>query len=103
MAAIIGVAADGKDSLSCRRFSCDGQAAAGPEPAAGRGSPWLHLPPLPAPLKSQPRPGNHLIGWYLAAAGITSVHGAAGSIMIVLLLVRRRDSDAVHVTRKGHA
>jgi membrane protein len=26
--------------------------------------------------------GNHLIGWYLAAAGITSVYGAAGSIVI---------------------
>jgi len=31
--------------------------------------------------------GNHLIGWYLAAAGITSVYGAAGSIVIVLLWV----------------
>ena len=25
--------------------------------------------------------GNHLIGWYLAVAGITSVYGAAGSIV----------------------
>ncbi|MHB8972874.1 MAG: YihY/virulence factor BrkB family protein [Pirellulaceae bacterium] len=31
--------------------------------------------------------GNHLIGWYLAAAGIASVYGAAGSIVIVLLWV----------------
>ena len=31
--------------------------------------------------------GNHLIGWYLAAAGVTSVYGAAGSIVIVLLWV----------------
>jgi membrane protein len=31
--------------------------------------------------------GNHLIGWYLAAAGIKSVYGAAGSIVIVLLWV----------------
>ena len=31
--------------------------------------------------------GNQLIGWYLAAAGITSVYGAAGSIVIVLLWV----------------
>ena len=36
MAAIIGAAeAEGKDSLSCRRFSCDRTAAAGPGPAAG--------------------------------------------------------------------
>jgi hypothetical protein len=28
--------------------------------------------------------GNHLIGWYLAATSITSVYGAAGSIVIVL-------------------
>ena len=33
MAAIIG-AAEGKDSLPCHRFSCDGQAAAVPGPAA---------------------------------------------------------------------
>ncbi len=31
--------------------------------------------------------GNHLIGWYLAAAGIASVYGAAASIVIVLLWV----------------
>ena len=31
--------------------------------------------------------GKHLIGWYLAAAGIASVYGAAGSIVIVLLWV----------------
>ena len=31
--------------------------------------------------------GNHLIGWYLAAAGVRSVYGAAGSIVIVLLWV----------------
>jgi membrane protein len=31
--------------------------------------------------------GNHLIGWYLAVAGITSVYGAAGSVVIVLLWV----------------
>ena len=31
--------------------------------------------------------GNHLIGWYLAATSITSVYGAAGSIVIVLLWV----------------
>ena len=31
--------------------------------------------------------GNHLIGWYLAWAGVTSVYGAAGSTMIVLLWV----------------
>lgn len=31
--------------------------------------------------------GNHLIGWYLAVAGVTSVYGAAGSIVIVLLWV----------------
>ncbi len=31
--------------------------------------------------------GNHLIGWYLVVAGITSVYGAAGSIVIVLLWV----------------
>jgi membrane protein len=31
--------------------------------------------------------GNHLIGWYLAASSITSVYGAAGSIVIVLLWV----------------
>jgi len=31
--------------------------------------------------------GNHLIGWYLVVAGIKSVYGAAGSIVIVLLWV----------------
>ena len=31
--------------------------------------------------------GNHLIGWYLAATSVTSVYGAAGSIVIVLLRV----------------
>ena len=31
--------------------------------------------------------GNHLIGRYLAAAGIASVYGAAGSMVIVLLWV----------------
>ena len=31
--------------------------------------------------------GNHLIGWYLAVAGVTSAYGAAGSIVIVLLWV----------------
>jgi membrane protein len=31
--------------------------------------------------------GNHLIGGYLAVAGVTSVYGAAGSIVIVLLWV----------------
>ena len=31
--------------------------------------------------------GNHLIGWYLAVAGVASVYGAAGSIVIVLLWV----------------
>jgi membrane protein len=31
--------------------------------------------------------GNHLIGWYLAATSVTSVYGAAGSIVIVLLWV----------------
>ena len=31
--------------------------------------------------------GNHLIGWYLAASSVTSVYGAAGSIVIVLLWV----------------
>ncbi len=31
--------------------------------------------------------GNHVIGWYLAATSITSVYGAAGSIVIVLLWV----------------
>jgi membrane protein len=31
--------------------------------------------------------GNHWIGWYLAATSITSVYGAAGSIVIVLLWV----------------
>lgn len=31
--------------------------------------------------------GNHSISWYLAVAGITSVYGAAGSIIIVLLWV----------------
>jgi membrane protein len=31
--------------------------------------------------------GNHLIGWCLAAAGIASAYGAAGSIVIVLLWV----------------
>ena len=31
--------------------------------------------------------GNHLIGWYLAVAGVTSFYGAAGSIVIVLLWV----------------
>ena len=71
--------------------------------------------------------GNHLIGWYLAAAGIASVYGAAGSIVIVLLWVyyssqvvlfgaeftrvyaKHRGSplepkeNAVRVNRKGHA
>ena len=71
--------------------------------------------------------GNHLIGWYLAAAGITSVYGAAGSVVIVLLWVyyssqvvlfgaaftrvyaKYRGSplepkkNAVRVTRTGHA
>ena len=71
--------------------------------------------------------GNHLIGWYLAAAGIKSVYGAAGSIVIVLLWVyyssqvvllgavftrvyaEHRGSplepkeNAVRVTRKQHA
>ena len=31
--------------------------------------------------------GNHIIGWYLAAAGVASVYGAAGSIVIVMLWV----------------
>jgi membrane protein len=31
--------------------------------------------------------GNHLIGWYLVVAGVTSVYGAAGSLVIVLLWV----------------
>ena len=31
--------------------------------------------------------GNHLIGWYLAASSVSSVYGAAGSIVIVLLWV----------------
>jgi membrane protein len=31
--------------------------------------------------------GNHLIGWYLAVAGVTSVYGAASSLVIVLLWV----------------
>ena len=31
--------------------------------------------------------GNHLIGWYLAVAGVTSVYGAASSVIIVLLWV----------------
>jgi membrane protein len=31
--------------------------------------------------------GNHLIGWYLAATSVTSVYGAASSIVIVLLWV----------------
>ena len=71
--------------------------------------------------------GNHLIGWYLAAAGIASVYGAAGSIVIVLLWVyyssqvvlfgavftrvyaKHRGSrtepqeNAVRVARNGHA
>jgi membrane protein len=71
--------------------------------------------------------GNHLIGWYLAATSITSVYGAAGSIVIVLLWVyyssqvvlfgaeftrvyaKHRGSplepkeNAVRVDRKGHA
>jgi membrane protein len=71
--------------------------------------------------------GNHLIGRYLALAGITSVYGAAGSIVIVLLWVyyssqvvlfgaaftrvyaKHRGSpvepkeNAVHVNRKGRA
>lgn len=71
--------------------------------------------------------GNHLIGWYLAAAGVTSVYGAAGSIVIVLLWVyyssqvvlfgaaatrvyaKHRGAplepkaNAVHVIRKGYA
>ena len=71
--------------------------------------------------------GNHLIGWYLAVAGIKSVYGAAGSIVIVLLWVyyssqvvlfgavcthvyaKHRGSplepkeNAMHVTRKKHA
>jgi len=71
--------------------------------------------------------GNHLIGWYLAAAGVTSVYGAAGSIVIVLLWVyyssqvvlfgaaftrvfaKHRGSplqpkeNALRVTRKQHA
>ena len=71
--------------------------------------------------------GNHLIGWYLAVAGVTSFYGAAGSIVIVLLWVyyssqvvlfgaeftrvyaEHRGSrlepkeNAVRVNRKGHA
>ena len=71
--------------------------------------------------------GNHMIGWYLAVAGITSVYGAAGSLVIVLLWVyyssqvvlfgaeftrvyaKHRGSplepkeNAVRVYRKGHA
>ena len=71
--------------------------------------------------------GNHSIGWYLAPAGITSVYGAAGSIVIVLLrvyhssqivlfgavftrvYVQHRGSplepkeNAMRVTRKGRA
>lgn len=31
--------------------------------------------------------GNHLIGWYLAVAGVASVYGAASSVIIVLLWV----------------
>jgi len=31
--------------------------------------------------------GNHVIGWYLAATSVTSVYGAASSIVIVLLWV----------------
>lgn len=31
--------------------------------------------------------GNHLIGWYLAVVGVTSVYGAASSTVIVLLWV----------------
>ena len=70
--------------------------------------------------------GNHLIGWYLAATSVTSVYGAAGSIVIVLLWVyyssqvvlfgaeftwvyaKHRGSplepqeNAVRVSRKGH-
>jgi membrane protein len=71
--------------------------------------------------------GNHLIGWYLAATSVTSVYGAASSIVIVLLWVyyssqvvlfgaeftrvyaKYRGSslepkeNAVRVSRKGHA
>ena len=71
--------------------------------------------------------GNHVIGWYLAAAGIASVYGAVGSFVIVLLWVycssqvvlfgveftrvtaKHRGSpfepkdNAVRVNRKGHA
>ena len=71
--------------------------------------------------------GNHLIGWYLAATSITSVYGATGSIVIVLLWVyyssqvvlfgagftrvyaKHRGSplepkeNAVRVNQKGHA
>jgi membrane protein len=52
--------------------------------------PWQYVafaprnPPLSALLFLL---GNHLIGWYLAATSITSVYGAAGSIVIVLLWV----------------
>jgi hypothetical protein len=45
--------------------------------------------------------GNHLIGWYLAAAGITSVYGAAGSIVIVLLWVYY-SSQVVLLVRRSH-
>ncbi len=31
--------------------------------------------------------GNHLIGWYLAVAGVPSIYGAAGSLVVVLLWV----------------
>jgi len=71
--------------------------------------------------------GNHMIGWYLALAGITSVYGAAGSLVIVLLWVYyssqvvlfgaeftrvyakhrgvplKPKKNAVRVNRKGHA
>ena len=39
---------------------------------------------MPSPCR---RRWVHLIGWYLAATSITSVYGAAGSIVIVLLWV----------------
>ena len=71
--------------------------------------------------------GNHLIGWYLAWAGVTSVYGAAGSTVIVLLWVyyssqavlfgatftrvyaehrsaiREPKENAVRLSRTGHA
>jgi uncharacterized BrkB/YihY/UPF0761 family membrane protein len=47
--------------------------------------------------------GNHLIGWYLAATSISSVYGAVGSIVIVLLWVYYSSQVALFVLFAGRA